>query len=168
MTHPIVLGLFDTPAAGAAAARALRDLGIPRERVSIVARNHDEEGQLARASGGSPGAEIEDSRVASGLAELGAHLIAAIAVVLPGIGPIVAGGPLAAGMGEAAGHLAGGLSRTLRDAGVPEADADAWAAQIERGAVLIAAHASVATVAAARTALQTAGASKVTEGTWHE
>ena len=67
MTHPLVLGLFDTPADAATAARALRVLGLPRERVSIVARNHDEEGELATASGGSPGSEIEDSRIASRL-----------------------------------------------------------------------------------------------------
>jgi hypothetical protein len=168
MTHPLVLGLFETPADAATAARALRDLGLPRERVSIVARNHDEEGELATATGGSPGSEIEDSRIASRLAELGAHLIAAIAVVLPGIGPIVADGPLAAGLGEAAGHLAGGLRRTLEDAGVTAVDAEQWEAQIERGAVLIAAHVSDATIGAARTALETAGASKVTEGTWRE
>ena len=44
-----------------AAARDLRTLGIPRERVSIVARTHDEEGVLAEAAGASPGSEIEDS-----------------------------------------------------------------------------------------------------------
>ena len=56
MTHPLVLGLFDSPSEAATAARALRDLGLPRERVSIVARNHDEEGALATATGGSTGA----------------------------------------------------------------------------------------------------------------
>ena len=168
MTHPIVLGLFATPAAAATAARDLRELGIPRERVSIVARNHDEEGTLARASGGSPGSEIEDSRIASRLGELSAHLIAAIAIVLPGVGPIVADGPLAAGLGEAAGHLAGGLGRTLEDAGMPADEARHWEAQVEAGAVLVAAHASASTTGAARTALEAAGASKVTEGTWRE
>src|SRR3712207_4372458 len=121
MRHPLVLALFDDPAAAAAAARALRGLGLPRERVSIVARSHDEEGVLARASDASPGAEIEDSRRASWLVELGAHVIAAVALVMPGIGPIVADGPLAAGLGEAAGHLAGGISKTLTRAGLDEA-----------------------------------------------
>ena len=107
MSHPLVLGLFDNAAATAQAARVLRDMGLPPERVSIVARTHDEEGAIARAAGASPGAEIEDSRPAGRLGELGAHFIAAIAVVLPGVGPIVADGPLAAGFGEAAGHLHG-------------------------------------------------------------
>ena len=118
MSHPVVLALFDDASAAAAAARALRKLGVARERVSIVARSHDEEGVLARASGASPGSELEDSAAASRLGELGAHLLAAIAIVMPGIGPIVADGPLAAGLGEAAGHLAGGVARTLETAGV--------------------------------------------------
>src|SRR5688500_6061060 len=137
MSHPVVLALFENAANAAVAARGLRALGVPRERVSIVARSHDEEGQLAKVSGGSPGSEIEDSAPASRLGELGGHLIAAIAMVMPGIGPIVADGPLAAGLGEAAGHLAGGITRTLEGAGLSRAEAEAWEADIHRGWFLI-------------------------------
>ncbi|MBF8301564.1 MAG: hypothetical protein HW394_1934, partial [Acidobacteria bacterium] len=105
MSHPLVLALFAEAGVAAAAARSLRALGVPRERVSIVARSHDEEGVVASAAGASPGSEIEDSGPASRLGELGAHLLAAMALVMPGIGPIVADGPLAARLGEAAGHL---------------------------------------------------------------
>src|SRR5688500_6738740 len=113
MSHPVVLALFEQATAAATAARGLRALGVTRERVSIVARSHDEEGEIALASGGSPGSEIEDSAPASRLGELSGHLLAAIALVMPGIGPIVADGPLAAGLGEAAGHMAGGISPTF-------------------------------------------------------
>jgi hypothetical protein len=99
------------------AARAVRALGVPRERLSIVARTHAEEGNLADATGASPGTEIEDSAIAARAGELGGYLIAAVAMVLPGIGPIVAGGPLAADLGEAAGHLAGGVAKALEHAG---------------------------------------------------
>src|SRR5918999_6098788 len=115
--HPVVLALFADAAAAANAARALRAFGVARERVSIVARSHDEEGMVARVAGASPGSEIEDSGPASRLGELSAHVLAAIALVMPGIGPIVADGPLAAGLGEAAGHLAGGIVGTLHRVG---------------------------------------------------
>jgi hypothetical protein len=164
MTHPLVLGLFDTPSAAAVAAGALRDLGVSRDRLSVVARNHDEEGQVP---GASPGAELEDSRTASRLGELGAHLLAAIALVLPGIGPIVANGPLAAGLGEAAGHLAGGIARTLEGAGIPAATAEQWEQRVEAGEVLVGAHlAPGAAVTDAEAALRHAGASYVTTGSW--
>src|SRR4030095_13148275 len=118
MSHPVVLALFSSAASAAGAARRLRALGVPRERVSIVARSHDEEGMVARVAEASPGSEIEDSENAPRLARLCASVIAAIALVMRGIGPIVADGPLAAGLGEAAGHLAGGVAGTLETAGL--------------------------------------------------
>ena len=166
MSHPVVLALFGEADAAAAAARNLRALGVPRERVSIVARSHDEEGVVARAAGASPGSEIEDSGPASRLGELGAHLIAAIALVMPGIGPIVVDGPLAAGLGEAAGHLAGGIARTLESAGLPRSDAEQWESRIHGGAFLVGAHVQEHQVAGAREALAGAGGSHVLAGTW--
>jgi hypothetical protein len=166
MSHPVVLALFDDPATAATAARDLRALGIARERVSIVARSHDEEGAIARASGGSPGSEIEDSAPASRLGELSAHLLAAIALVMPGIGPIVADGPLAAGLGEAAGHLAGGLARTLEAAGLAADAAETWESQVKNGAVLVGAHVVQAQIAPARDVLAATGGRQVTVGTW--
>ncbi len=168
MPHPLVLALFDNPSSAAAAARELRALGVPREQVSVVARSHDEEGVLASASGASPGSEIEDSAGASRLGELGAHLLAAIALVMPGIGPIVADGPLAAGLGEAAGHLAGGIARTLERAGLPHAEAEAWETDIERGAFLVGGHVTAATQDAARAAMAKAGAARTATATWDE
>jgi hypothetical protein len=167
MSHPIVLALYDDPPRAAAAARGLRDLGVARERVSIVARTHDEEGWLASATGASPGSEIEDSRPASRLGELSAHFLAAIAVVLPGVGPIVADGPLAAGLGEAAGHLAGGVARALEGAGLPAGDAEAWERDVEQGGILVAAHADdEAAAQAARARLEAHGPKRTAQGLW--
>ena len=166
--HPLVLGLFDKPAAAAAAARDLRSLGLARERVSVVARSHDEEGDLADAAGASPGSEIEDSRAASQLGELSAHLLAAIALVVPGVGPILADGPLAAGLGEAAGHVAGGIARALHQAGLERVEADRWQTRIEEGAVLIGAHVDQGTVDGAREIFSRSGAASVAEATWRD
>lgn len=166
--HPLPLALFEQPAAAAAAARDLRGLGIARERVSIVARSHDEEGALADASGASPGSEIEDSRAASRLGELSAHLLAAIALVLPGVGPIVVDGPLAAGLGEAAGHVAGGISRALHQAGLDRDEADRWQARIEEGAILVGAHVEQRAVATVRDVFRRNGAAAIAEATWRD
>ena len=166
MAHRLVMGLFARPADAAAAARALRALGVPHERVSIVARSHDEEVDLARASGGSPGSELEDSPVASRLGELGAHLLAAVALVMPGIGPIVADGPLATGLGEAAGHLAGGLARTLEGAGLGEADADRIEKSVESGNLLVGGHVDDTREDEIAEALTQAGASDLFRTQW--
>ena len=100
---------------GAARAPALR---ATADQISIISRNHDEETALAADVGGTPGVEIEDSRTAARFGELSGYILAAMALVLPGIGPIVAAGPLAAGLGEAAGHAAGGVASALSGAGV--------------------------------------------------
>jgi hypothetical protein len=166
MSHPLVMALFQDASAAAGAARALRALGIPRERVSIVARSHDEEGVVADAAGASPGSEIEDSRPASRLGELAGHLAAAVAVVIPGVGPIVADGPLSAALGEAAGHVAGGVAGALEKAGLSGEEAGRWEKRIEEGAFLVGAHADKVPVETAREALIHAGGSPVTTGRW--
>ena len=166
--HPLVLALFDDPASAAAAARGLRSLGLPRERVSVVARSHDEEGALAEATGASPGSEIEDSPAASRLGELSGHLLAAIALVLPGVGPIVVDGPLAAALGEAAGHAAGGIARTLHQAGLERDEADRWQERIEAGAILVGAHVDPGAAGSAREILSRHGAASVAEATWDD
>jgi hypothetical protein len=168
MSHPLVMALFEDASAAAAAARALRTLGVARERVSIVARTHDEEGVVADAAGASPGSEIDDSPSASRLGELAAHLAAAVAVVIPGVGPIVADGPLSAALGEAAGHVAGDISRALQRAGFTEQQARQWEKRIEEGAFLVGAHADKVPVEGARGVLIDAGGFPVVVGTWSD
>jgi hypothetical protein len=97
---------------------------------------------------------------------LSAHLFAAIALVMPGIGPIVADGPLAAGLGEAAGHLAGGLARTLERAGLDRDAAAAWETQIGNGSVLLGVHVDTGAVAPVQDALTRRGGTHVAVGTW--
>jgi hypothetical protein len=168
MAHALVMALFQDASSAAAAAKDLRTLGIPRERVSIVARTHDEEGALAQAAGASPGSEIEDSRPASRLGELAAHLAAAVAVVIPGVGPIVADGPLAAALGEAAGHAAGDISRALQHAGLDADEAVRWEKLIEEGAFLVGGHVERPPVETARDVLIRHGGSPVAVGTWSD
>jgi len=166
VAHVLLLALFEDPAGAARAARELRAAGVARERVSIVARSHDEEGVLAAASDSSPGSEIEDSLRATRLGELGGHLLAAIALVLPGVGPIVADGPLAAELGEAAGHVAGGVGRMLRQAGLTREEAAAWADRVEAGDVLVGAHVGRIRVPDVESLYGRCGASRLAVGAW--
>ena len=166
MPHPLVLGLYSTPSAAAAGARALHALGVGRDQISVVSRNHDEAGALADQMDASPGADIEDSRPAARLGELGGQVLAAIALVMPGIGPIVAAGPLSADLGEAVGHAAGGLASVLASAGVPQARADALQREVERGSVLVAIHVTSGHTPAIVEALTATGAVNVDTANW--
>jgi hypothetical protein len=166
MSHPLVLALFPTSAAAAAAARALHAAGVTRDQISVVARSHDEEGALAEQMDATPGADIEDSRTAARLGELSGLVLAAIAVVLPGIGPIVTAGPLSAGLGEAAGHVAGGMASVLKNAGIPSVRAEELEQAVEQGSVLLAVHSSADQTGAVRQMLTSAGARSTDLASW--
>ena len=168
MSHPLVLALFATPAGAAAAARALHERGVDRDHISVISRSHDEEGALAEQMDASPGVEIEDSRSAARLGELSGQVLAAIAVVMPGIGPIVAAGPLSAGLGEAAGHVAGGVASALKSTGVPADRAEHIQREIERGSVLLAVHASPVGLEVIREALTSAAPREIEIATWEK
>jgi len=166
MSHPLMLALFATPEGAAAGARAVHALGVDSQSLSIVARSHEEEDELSHDLDGTPGVDIEDSRVAARLGEIGGRILGAIAIVMPGIGPIVAGGPLSAELGEAAGHAAGGLASILGRAGVQAARAEQLEARIEEGAILLGVHVQDVDVAAVRRALHASGASELEEARW--
>ena len=161
-----MIALFPAAEAAAAAARALHAAGVPRDRISVVSRNHDEESALASNLDATPGSDIEDSSAAARLGELSGHILAAIALVLPGVGPIVAGGPLAAGLGEAAGHVAGGVASALHRAGVPEARADAIEQAVKDGAILLGVHTGSSEVEAIRAVLRENGGRDIETATW--
>jgi len=166
MPHPLVLALFRDASRAASAVRALRAAGLDRDDLSIVARTHEDEGRLADALDATPGSELEDSRPASRLGELGGQALAAIATVLPGIGGVMSAGPLSAEFGEAAGHAAGRVASVLERAGVPHGQAEAWQERVRQGDLLIGAHLRRGDAAEARRICAEAGADEVAVAEW--
>jgi uncharacterized membrane protein len=166
MPHPLVLALYSSSSNAAAGARAVHAAGVQHDRISVIARNHDEDTALAAQMDATPGVELEDSRSAGRLGELSGYALAAIALVLPGLGSTVAAGPLAAGLGEAAGHVGGGLASALTKAGVPEDRAENFERSVKDGAILLGVHTDSMQVAAVRTALEGTGARLVETANW--
>jgi hypothetical protein len=164
--HPLVLGLFQTPSMAADAAGALHALGIRREHLSVVAQTHDDAQALADRIDATAGVDLEDSRPAARLGELGGRVLATVALAMPGIGPIVAAGPLSAELGEMAGHAAGSLASVLTSAGLPHDRAEALQHEVARGAVLLGVHVTEPEVARIRDTLSTAGATQIETLTW--
>jgi hypothetical protein len=168
MSHPLLMALFHDVSAAAGAARDLHSLGIGRGDLSVVARDHQTESTIGTQIDATPGSEIEDSSTASRLGELSGYVLAAIAIGLPGTGAVVAAGPLAAELGEVAGHVAGGLKSTLIKAGLPDKDADSWRAQIESGdAILLGAHVRAADTTRVETAMRRHSTGRVVRTDWN-
>jgi hypothetical protein len=166
MSHPLALAVFPSVSTAREAARALHALGISREHISVVARDHAEARTLADQMDATPGVELEDSPLAARLGELSGQVLAAIAVVLPGVGPIVAAGPLAAQLADVAGHAAGSLASVLTSAGLPHDRADALQREVTHGAVLLGVHVAPPDVDRVRDSLSAAGATKLEMVTW--
>jgi hypothetical protein len=120
----------------------LEALGIPRDNISVVAREAEKSVDHSAASKvAEEGAETGAGTGATLGTVLGGGtgLLAGLgALAIPGIGPIVAAGWLVAALtGAGAGAAAGGLLGSLTGAGVDEADAQVYAEGVRRGGHLV-------------------------------
>ena len=168
MSHPLVLGLFATPSAAADAAAALHALGVSRDSLSVVAHTHADAQALADRMDATAGVDLEDSRPAALLGELSGRMLATVALAMPGIGPIVAAGPLSAEFGEMAGHVAGSLATALAAAGLSRDRAEALERDVAHGAVLLGVHTFATDIAGVRESLTGAGATQIETVSWRD
>ncbi len=125
----VIVRLYDDHTEAAGAVTELRKAGVPEGDISIITRDD-------RVSAAATGAEI--GAAVGGLAGLltGLGLIA-----IPGIGPVVATGWLAAtAAGAAAGGLAGGALGVVTQAGVSRDEAHEIAECLRRGATMVSAR----------------------------
>ena len=128
MNVPIVR-LYDHHDDAANAVRALQEAGVPERDISILCRSD-------RVHGAATGAEI--GAAVGGLAGL---LTGLGLIPIPGIGPVVAAGWLAAtAVGAAAGGWAGGALGVLATAGISGEEAHAIAEGLRRGGTMVTAR----------------------------
>ena len=138
-----VIGMFDTRTEAEAAIERLHAVGVGRERISVAMKDEREAGEVREATGAH---DLSGEGATAGLvsgAGVGVLVGLAIAgstIVLPGIGPFVIAGPLAAALtGAGIGAASGGLIGGLVGSGIPEDEAEHFSAGMERGSVLVAA-----------------------------
>lgn len=90
-------------------------------------------------------------------------LAGAGALVMPGVGPIVAAGPILGGLaGAGVGGAAGGLAGALVGLGIPEYEAKRYVGRVQDGGTLLSVHCeSAARVKRAKQVLNSSGADDV-------
>jgi hypothetical protein len=123
--------------------RELVDMGIPREDVSLVAS--DAAGEYSRYHGRDLPVEsdtAEGAATGAVIGGLGGLVVGLAALAIPGIGPVLAAGPLASaliagGVGAGVGAVAGGLVGALVDLGLSEEEAGYYAEGVRRGGTLL-------------------------------
>jgi len=139
-----VVGVFDGPRHAEMALNGLRAAGFQADQVSVVAKESAELKQMVETTGmGTGGAATATGAVVGGLTGgvLG-WLVGIGALVIPGIGPIIAAGAIATALGGAAiGAAAGGLLGALVDMGIPEEDAKGYETNVREGSILLSVNA---------------------------
>jgi hypothetical protein len=142
-----IVGSFDSFNEAHQVASELRAAGFLDSDISIVANNADggyENDARLDTTTRTDTAHDEASATAKGavagaVVGGGAGLAASLAgLAIPGIGPIIAAGPIVATLaGAGTGAVAGGLIGGLVDLGVPESDAEYYAEAVRRGGALV-------------------------------
>jgi uncharacterized membrane protein len=130
-----ISGLFEDYAAAQTAVERLVDIGVPASDISLIVQKERVvepevvEEAPATATGTATGAL---------LGAVGGLLVGAALLAVPGVGPVLAAGPLAAVLGGAAiGAATGGLIGAIVDLGVSEEYARIYVREIERGSTLL-------------------------------
>src|SRR4051794_6001375 len=134
-----VVGSFDSYSEAQSVVEDLVNIGIARDEISIVANNAQQEDSTTRTGAGETASGAGKGAVVGGAIGGAAGLAAGLAgLAIPGIGPIIAAGPIAAALaGAGAGAVAGGLIGGLTHVGVSEEDAHYYAESVRRGGALV-------------------------------
>ena len=154
----VVTALYDSYDSAVSAVTALEDAGFPHSEISIVSNNaenrypRDDRTKTAEDAGKGAG-------IGAAIGGVGGLLTGLGLMAIPGVGPVVAAGWLAATAAGAAtgavfGGAAGGLVGALTKEGVPERDAHFYAEGVRRGGTLVSARVDDARAPAAREILQ--------------
>jgi len=140
--------LYDSYADAQKAVSSLEAAGLPHSDLSIVANNsegwygannkvdRDRDGVDDRAEGAATGAGV-----GAGLGGAAGLLAGLGLLAIPGLGPVVAAGWLAAmALGATAGAATGGVVGALTQAGISKEDAPLYAEGVRRGGTLVSAR----------------------------
>ena len=148
-----IVGSFDSFEEAQNVLRDLQQKGYARDDISVIANNAT--GQYSSQYGGEGQLPSEGSGAGSSVSEAGAGtatgaaaggvlggaaglVVGLMGLAIPGIGPIVAAGPIAAALaGAGVGAVAGGLIGGLTGVGVSEDDASYYAESVKRGGTLV-------------------------------
>lgn len=136
-----VVGVFEDRDRAEQAVNDLRQAGFTDDQIGFAYRG--EEGAQSGTTDISHGDDAGDAAggAASGILTggvLGGLLGAGAALLIPGFGPAIAGGILAATLGGAAiGATAGGLIGALTGMGVPEEEAQYYSGEFESGRIIV-------------------------------
>ena len=134
-----LVGVYDNEREAIQAVEDLKRQGYSTEDISVIGKNDDEVEHINEATGTKTEEGLAAGAATGGILGGLTGLLAGIgALAIPGIGPIVAAGPIAATLtGAAVGAGAGGLAGALIGMGIPEDEADRYEGYVKEGKILV-------------------------------
>jgi len=128
-----VIGTFSSREQAEKAVRALRDRGFTEDEISVIAKGGKKDDVEVGGDMGAMGNASEGTAWGSVLGGAAGLLAGVGALAIPGIGPIVAAGPLAATL---SGAVTGGVAGGLLDLGIPEDRSRYFEEEVKKGRFL--------------------------------
>jgi hypothetical protein len=133
-----VIGLMDNLGDAQAVVRELVESGIAQDDIGFMANQKHQLPGTADLNEGEGSGTLAGAGTGAALGGMAGLALALAPLVIPGIGPILAAGPIAAALaGAGLGALAGGLIGSLTKLGVPEEEAHYYAEAVRRGGIVI-------------------------------
>lgn len=133
-----VIGVFDDQNQAEKAVNEIRNAGITDDKISIVAKEDQVQGAGDRGNN-DDNDNMMNQNLTNGtttggtLGGLAGILGGVGAMAIPGVGPILAAGPIAAGL---TGVVTGGLAGGLVDLGIPEERGQYYEEEVKKGGIL--------------------------------
>ena len=133
-----VVGVFDDPIKAREAVAELRQAGFRDDQIGVVSHGRDDDEGSTEVDKGDAVAEGALAGVAAGAGVGALWGLGIMAGLLPAIGPVIAGGTLAAILASAAtGAAAAGLVGALIGMGIPKEEAKYYDEQFRAGRTII-------------------------------
>jgi hypothetical protein len=138
-----VVGTYDNIQTAYAVANDLISAGYSRNDISVIASDTNRE-YAGYVDGATVKTVDTTDDVAAGagigaaIGGLGGLLVGLGALAIPGVGPVIAAGPLLAALtGAGVGAVTGGIVGALVDLGIPDEEAHIYSEGLRRGHVLV-------------------------------
>ena len=134
-----VIGVYDNGQDAVREVERLQKQGYRTEDISVVVKDKEKADKITSRTNTNVESGLAAGATTGGILGGLTGLLAGIgAMIIPGIGPIVAAGPIASTLGGiAAGVGAGGLTGALVGLGIPKDTADQYVNYVEKGKILI-------------------------------
>jgi hypothetical protein len=138
-----VVGVFNSIQDAHEAVRHLEQQGFSRDEISLMAnrnaRGVEHMSDADRSAMKDKTSDvIADAGIGAAIGGVGGLLLSIAGVAIPGIGPVIAAGPIVAALtGAGIGAAGGGIIGALTESGIPEEHAHYYSESVRRGDVVV-------------------------------